>query len=567
MSQLNEGHRAGSGALPGWSKLLMGLITGLILAGCGGGGGGKTSTPPPAPTPVADPLALVSSTPANGATNVSPDVTPQLVFSAAVNNATANATNVSLTHAGGTAVLGLASTGTQLTVTPSQRLLPLADYTLNIGTGLTGMNGEKLASAQKLSFRTGDRTWAASQVVAPGDGHAPRIAVAADGSAIAVWSKRDGALSSIYASRFVAGSGWDTAQRIETGSGEVLSPNVAVDGKGNAIAVWAQSDGTVNSVYANRYVAGSGWGTAELIETGAGSADKALFGAYTPPQLGFDGKGNAIVVWHQQDGTTTSIYANRYVTGSGWGTAELVETSADLAERPGLGVDASGNAIAVWMQRSGTIYSVYANRYVAGSGWGTAQAIETAGDTARFPEIAVNANGDAMVAWTQKNDTVTKVYASRYAAGSGWDAVAQEIGTTEYGNQHQVAMNASGHAFVIWIARNGTDPTLYASRFTPDSKWDAGQQIGYSGQIVLPQVVIDAAGNALAAWLGRDVTTDLVFSNRFTPGGGWATTQLRSVPYISAYQLHLAIGASGDAFAIWSLWTITVDGLHAARFE
>jgi len=39
-----------------------------------------------------------------------------------------------------------------------------------------------------------------------------------------------------------------------------------MDSTGNAIAVWGQSDGTRNNVWANRYVAGSGWGTAVLLE-------------------------------------------------------------------------------------------------------------------------------------------------------------------------------------------------------------------------------------------------------------------------------------------------------------
>jgi len=47
---------------------------------------------------------------------------------------------------------------------------------------------------------------------------------------------------------------WGTAQLIETDdAGEALRPQIAVDGSGNAIAVWQQFDGTRNNIWANRF--------------------------------------------------------------------------------------------------------------------------------------------------------------------------------------------------------------------------------------------------------------------------------------------------------------------------
>ena len=55
---------------------------------------------------------------------------------------------------------------------------------------------------------------------------------------------------------------------------------VAVDASGNAIAVWRQDDGIAfnYNVWANRFVPGSGWGMAELIETIADDLNE-------PPQV------------------------------------------------------------------------------------------------------------------------------------------------------------------------------------------------------------------------------------------------------------------------------------------
>ena len=78
-----------------------------------------------------------------------------------------------------------------------------------------------------------------------------------------------------------------------------------MDGNGNALAVWYQSDGTHDSIWANRYVVGTGWGNATLIET-----DNAGDGA--PPQIAMDGDGNALAVWLQSDGTRYNVWANRF---------------------------------------------------------------------------------------------------------------------------------------------------------------------------------------------------------------------------------------------------------------
>ena len=144
----------------------------------------------------------------------------------------------------------------------------------------------------------------------------------------------------------------------------------------------------------------AGWRMAELIETdNTGHAYNS--------QVAVDGSGNGVAVWQQWDGTHDNIWSNRYVVGAGWGTATLVELDASgPAQCPQVAVDDSGNAIAVWHQWDGTLNSIYSNRYVVGTGWGTPTLIET-GDSghAQFPQVAIHGSGDAMVVWNQHDGT------------------------------------------------------------------------------------------------------------------------------------------------------------------
>ncbi|TPW09101.1 MAG: hypothetical protein FD130_2655, partial [Halothiobacillaceae bacterium] len=53
-----------------------------------------------------------------------------------------------------------------------------------------------------------------------------------------------------------------------------------------------------------------------------------------------------------------------YTAGAGWGVAGLIETdNAGSASSPQVAIDANGNALAVWHQSDGTRYNIWANRY------------------------------------------------------------------------------------------------------------------------------------------------------------------------------------------------------------
>lgn len=342
----------------------------------------------------------------------------------------------------------------------------------------------------------------------------PSIAMQDNGNAIAVWPQTDGIRDSIWASRYVVGTGWSTPVLIETdNAGHAYTPRITIDAGGNAIAVWSQYDGTRNDIWANRYVAGTGWGTATLIE-----ADNA--GTAQLPRVAMDSNGNAIAVWYQFDGNRYNVWANRYAVGTGWGSATLIETdNTGNAGSHSIAMDANGNAIAVWAQSDGTRYSVWANRYVAGSGWGTAALLETdnAGDADPGP-VVMDANGNAMVAWSQSDGTRTNVWANRYVAGTGW-GTATLIETDNAGDVSipSIAMNAGGNAVAVWHQSDGTRTNIWANRYVAGTGWGTASLIETDnvGDAIYPSVVMAANGNAIATWLQWDGMSNNIMANVF----------------------------------------------------
>ena len=251
------------------------------------------------------------------------------------------------------------------------------------------------------------------------------VALDASGNAQVVWTQYTDdtwTYSKVFANRYVNGSGWGTETAISGLGYYDGQPKVAMDVNGTAIAVWSQLDSTsYSSLWANRDPAGTGWGTAEVIE----SLPYSSLGV----KISMDSNGSAVVVWEQED----SIRANRYVPGSGWQGQTRLDGSTRLdrlppghrdyseATSPSVAMDAGGNAVAVWVKRpdSGSVYSVWASRFVSGSGWGNPALIESTDAGSAFaPDVGVDAGGNAVAVWSQSNGTLTSAWANQFTPPS-----------------------------------------------------------------------------------------------------------------------------------------------------
>ncbi len=298
-----------------------------------------------------------------------------------------------------------------------------------------------------------------------GSAFGPRIVIDSNGNAMAVWSQfESNFLLNIWANRFDVSTGWGVAQLIEFDDfADAFSPAVAVDPAGNAIAVWSQSDGTADSIFANRFDVSGSWGVPVLIETNNNSAFS--------PVVAMDAGGNAIAVWIQFDTAADSVFANRFDAGAGWGVAELIEANnVGDAFLPQVAMDAAGNATAMWQQFNGTFSQdefedevenrdLWANRFVLGSGWTTAPIqLSGPGGSVEGADLALNPSGTAMAVWVQHDGTIdvserfhTDLWARRFEPSSGWDVAGriEDHGDRTFGPR--VAIDDLGNAIAVWL--------------------------------------------------------------------------------------------------------------------
>ena len=242
----------------------------------------------------------------------------------------------------------------------------------------------------------------------------PSIAVDAEGNAIAVWSERAHyySLCNIWANRYVIGSGWGDEVLIETNdSGDALEPSVALDSGGNAIAVWSQISSQYPSqarIWANRYIASIGWGTERLIDIE--STDFML-----SPRVAMDDAGNAIATWYQIiTGVGSRVWTNRYLVATGWRTAEQINVgNTTSAYKPDIGMDEVGHGLLVWGTSGLGMGGVFSSSCSLNTSWEQPQTIAYySAEYPQDPRVAVGADGNSLVVWFMYNTLRYNVYAS-----------------------------------------------------------------------------------------------------------------------------------------------------------
>ena len=397
-----------------------------------------------------------------------------------------------------------------------------------------------------------DGTWGAAQLLETnGNSWAtiPQVAFEAGGDAIVVWEQWEGE-GEIRFNRFTEG-GWGTEGAVPGSAGGWMA-RAASDRNGHVIAVWQSVDVSAGVIRASRYVTGQGWGLAELVfgDNAAGACN---------PEIAADRRGNAVVVW-QQDNV---IGARGYDAVNGWGTASVISDNAEFAHGARVAFDNNGSAIAVWHQSDGAVQGIRWRRYAVDGGWDVpAPALDNAGVDAAVaaPSIASNDRGDAVAAWHRSwTDNVTlavNVWARIYDPVDGWGPAIMISDNTGYATSPQVAIDPDGNAVAIWRQFNGTSYVARANRYARGRGWGTAVVIGPQGagdgDAIPTQVALDPGGNAFAVWTQALPGPFHAWANRYRKDVGWGTPSvLDNNDNYRASDARLAIDDAGNAIAVW----------------
>lgn len=338
-------------------------------------------------------------------------------------------------------------------------------------------------NTQILAARFDGNVWSPPvPLVTQSSGSNPRnvsVAIDTSGRAIVAWSGSDGTRSRAYASASLAGDTWTPAQALD--GYDAGTPQVAVNGNGKGFVIFAERNASVQSRVTAVPVdlaASAVFGVAQPLRS---------FVSATPGQkrIAVDGNGNAVAVWLDTDGVVGDLVWSRYdATVGTWSAHQLlaqgVGTQVDALARDynlALAMNAGGDAVVVWGQRGvndGAVSDdvIFSRRLAAGSAtWTTSErrSADNAGvrDSAENPRVAISSAGRIAVTWIEQPASASD-YAVRgqILEGGAWQP-AQAIMTSgnsiDLRGEYALAMDASGMPLAVWSEQpSGADPLVGA---------------------------------------------------------------------------------------------------------
>jgi len=341
---------------------------------------------------------------------------------------------------------------------PQLAMTPSGTARVVFGQSESNQGGAQLLVTNRFTGAWGMPTTISSVGLNPDK---PVIALAPDGTAAAVFTSSDGTFPRAWVTRSPAAGPWDAPVAMVSNMQPGWAPSVTVAANGDTVMTWTETDGglSATSLWASRNQGGV-WSAPVLLSTDGG----AVLGSVS---LGVDASGDVLAIWSQRLGTLYTLRSSRMSASTGaWSVPVTVNDGTREVTAPRLGVDADGDGVAVWFETS---YGVVASRFTSSTAtWGSPvllPARSTGLVSFPVPNVGVDAQGNAVATWVQPvgSPPVPRLFAAHSSAVSGaWTAPIDLLGgpsSSLYAAETQLSVNAKGEAVLVWHQDAGMTST------------------------------------------------------------------------------------------------------------
>ena len=123
------------------------------------------------------------------------------------------------------------------------------------------------------------------------------------------------------------------------------------------------------------------------------------------------------------------------------------------------------------------------------------------------PSVAIDSNGDAVVAWeTPAGGGFYTIDAAYRPAGGAWQQPRPVDDDAVKDVTPSVAFTPGGDATIVWETENGSDEAVASATTTTGTSWTSPIQVATDTTFLAVQVALDSSGEATAAYSGFDGT-------------------------------------------------------------
>jgi hypothetical protein len=251
-------------------------------------------------------------------------------------------------------------------------------------------------------------------------------------------------------------------------------------------------------------------------------------------------------------------------------------------------MDADGDFLVAWTSydQDGSGAGVYRQSFnAAGVPQGEERRVNTfTTDAQRVPVAAMDADGDAVIAWQSSLQDLSSegVYAQRFGnfPGTPFPAGTEfKVNTFTTGGQGgaAIASDADGDFAVVWFSagQDGSSNSIHGQRYSSSGVPQGAEFLVNSTTLFLqisPSVAMDAAGNFVVVWFGNGVGDgDGVFARRYDVAGVAQGLEFKVNTHTTDRQDNpsIAMDAVGNFVVAWESDAQDGfnDGIYAQRFD
>ncbi|MEM8556418.1 MAG: T9SS type A sorting domain-containing protein [Bacteroidota bacterium] len=298
--------------------------------------------------------------------------------------------------------------------------IPAGETGFNVSARRYAANGTPLGGEFLVSTFVTDRQDVAS------------VAMSDAGAFVVAWEAGffntdgpDGSERGIFARRYDAnGNPQGNAFQVNTfTTGTQRLASVAMDADGDFVVVWQSENqdgmGAFGyGIFAQRYAADG------MPQGGEFQVNTYTTGSQLAPAVAMDDAGNFVVAWSSTQDGTQGVYAQQFsALGVPLGGEFEVNTfTASIQNEPSVAMDANGDFVIAWQSytQDSDGAGIYARAYAFdGTPLGSeVQANTYTTDDQRRPAVAMDADGDFVVAWQSDDQRSDEdVFAQRFTAG------------------------------------------------------------------------------------------------------------------------------------------------------
>lgn len=221
-------------------------------------------------------------------------------------------------------------------------------------------------------------------------------------------------------------------------------------------------------------------------------------------RVAYDRQGDARLVWMRE--TQEYPHPRRVQMRSrshsgGWGPTVTVSPAGQDPRLPKVALDDDGDGVIAWHAFDGTEYRVYARRVSRTGALGALKVLSPAGVMAFGTDLAVDPDGDAIVTWNEGDDAGGFYPKMRRFTTSGWLSATQVLATNRAAAETPaVAYDRQGDAVLAWANDNMVQARTLSAAGTLGPLETVSADLSPIDRHFTAQVAIDRDGDALVTW-------------------------------------------------------------------